>query len=166
MIQPGHTPTSLQLHERDDAGKEMIRLRPHPLGGRSGKGCVALETLVVLFDLPPFLVKRPKRRSRQRQVTRAKVHNAFGAVFVREDLAIHQKSERNVLQVKEHNGVGTEIERTEFDGLARFCPGIGQKDVAVALERDDEVLLGFLFLAFSLMKSMLSADENHVSARM
>ena len=70
MIQPGHTPTSLQLHERDDAGKEMIRLRPHPLGGRSGKGCVALETLVVLFDLPPFLVKRPKRRSRQRQVTR------------------------------------------------------------------------------------------------
>ncbi len=55
---------------------------------------IALTRLVVLFDFAPFRVHRSKRGSRQRQITRSQIQDAFAAVSrCYEDLTRYQHRE-------------------------------------------------------------------------
>ena len=52
VIQGGAGAVGFQLHEGDQAGEEVIALRPYPLGGGLSKRGVTLEALMILIDFP------------------------------------------------------------------------------------------------------------------
>ena len=119
----------------------MIGLRSDRLGRRLGKAQVAFERLVVLFDLPPFLVERRDLFTRQRRITADQRDHSLAAVFVEEDLLGKQQGERNPFEPDTNNGVGFQFSgrhvRVRAIGMLRRVQG----HIAIVFEGHHELFV-------------------------
>ena len=140
---PGLELQALQLHERAQRQKEVVRLGPLGARGRTRQRSVLLQRLVVLLDLPPFLVEAHHAVTIKCRVARHQIQKALAVVLVRKDLLDQKQREADLLQIDFLRLAVFECQRSDCLKAPFFLVLLREGHVAVALEGHHEVFVQF-----------------------
>jgi len=141
MIVAGSEPQALELEVGAQTGEEMVALRSLPAGRGLLQRGVLFKRFVIDLDTPPFLIERRDLVISARQIVGDQIAQARRAVSVFEDFFGQQEWEIYLFQPNFTGRVHWQVERTNCHILTALLVRPAQCNLAVVLEREDEMFV-------------------------
>lgn len=165
MAQLGLQLESFQFDVGAQTGKQMVALRRRGARRRFRQRGVLFQRFVIDLDAPPFLEELRDLVISERQRARYQVAHARRTVVVCEDLFDQKHRKRHLFKPNLTGRVCGSIEGTDCHVLTMLFGGFAHGDLAVVLERHDELLVEVTFDVLHIVGGGVPQIVEHVLKR-